>query len=202
MIEAIEAASGRAVSRETFERLQRYVALLTEESRHQNLVSAATLEQVWDRHIVDSAQLCRYQPSVDASWVDIGSGAGLPGLVIACLGAGPVTLVEPRRLRAEFLHKAGESLGLDIRVVAAKAERAEGRFDTITGRAVASLSKFFEISHHLSTGKSLWVLPKGRSARDELAEAQRTWQGVFHVKPSVTDAESFIVVGSEVRARQ
>jgi 16S rRNA (guanine527-N7)-methyltransferase len=202
VIHELEAASGREVSRETFDRLTAYVALLTEENQRQNLVSAATLDSMWDRHIIDSAQLLRFQPKETASWVDIGSGAGFPGVVLACLSGGPVTMVEPRRLRAGFLHKVCESLGLNARIVAAKAERAEGRFDTITGRAVSSLSRFLEISQHLSTGKSLWVLPKGRTARDELAEAQRSWQGVFHVEPSMTDAESFIVVGTGVRAKQ
>jgi 16S rRNA (guanine527-N7)-methyltransferase len=122
--------------------------------------------------------------------------------VIAALAEGPVTLVEPRRLRAEFLHKACESLDLAAEVVAAKVERVEGSFDVITGRAVAAMSRFLEISHHLSTGNSRWVLPKGRNAQCELAEAKRTWQGSFHVEPSVTDAESFIVVGTGVRAKR
>ena len=75
-------------------------------AQRQNLVSASTLDQLWERHILDSAQLVRFEPRPGASWVDIGSGAGLPGIVIACLVDGPGTLVEPRRLRAEFLHKA------------------------------------------------------------------------------------------------
>jgi len=105
VIERLEQAARRPVSRETIEKLEAYVALLHEESRHQNLVSATTLEQVWDRHILDSAQLVRFEPRPGASWADIGSGAGLPGIVIACLVEGPVTLIEPRRLRADFLHK-------------------------------------------------------------------------------------------------
>lgn len=201
MIDRIEQAAGRPVSRETLDRLQRYVALLEEANRRQNLVSAATLSQVWDRHILDSAQLLRYEPRPGASWVDIGSGAGLPGVVIACLMSGPVTLVEPRRLRGEFLHSVAESLEIEVRIVTGKAERLEGCYDVITGRAVASLSRFLEISHHLSTRNSRWVLPKGRNAQSELAGALRAWQGSFHVEPSVTDAESFIVVGTGVRAR-
>ena len=202
MIERIAVAAGRTVSRETFERLQAYVSLLTEENRRQNLVSANTLDSIWERHIVDSAQLTRYQPVTDASWVDIGSGAGLPGVILACLTGGPVTMIEPRKLRADFLHRVCDSLELNARVVVGKAERAEGSFETLTGRAVASLSKFLEISQHLSTGKSLWVLPKGRTALAELADAQQSWQGRFHVEPSVTDAESFIIVGTGVRARR
>ena len=202
MIDALARAAQRDVSRETFEKLEQYVTLLREENRRQNLVSAATLEHVWDRHILDSAQLIQHEPFAGASWVDIGSGAGLPGIVIACLVDGQVTLIEPRRLRADFLHKICESLRLNAIVFAGKAERAQGKYDVITARAVAPLEKLLEISQHLSTGKSLWVLPKGRSAQSELAEAQRTWQGRFHMEPSVTDAESFIVVGTGVRAKR
>jgi len=131
----------------------------------------------------------------------VGSGAGLPGIVIACLIEGPVTLIEPRRLRAEFLRTAVEQLRLNATVAATKVERVEGEFDVITGRAVASLERFLEISQHLSTRNTVWALPKGRRAHSELVEAQRAWQGVFHVEQSVTDAESYIVVGTGVRAR-
>lgn len=200
MIEAVERAAGRPVSRETMRRLEAYVELLSAESTRQNLVSASTLEQVWDRHILDSAQLVRFEPSAGSAWVDIGSGAGLPGIIIACLVAGPVTLVEPRALRASFLaHVAGE-LALNCNVVQSKAERVTGMFDVITGRAVASLPRFLSMCAHLSTGKTQWVLPKGRSAQSELEDARRSWQGVFHVEQSITDPDAKIVVGTGVRA--
>jgi 16S rRNA (guanine527-N7)-methyltransferase len=202
VIARLERAAGRPVSRETLERLERYVELLREEAAHQNLISAATLQDVWDRHILDSAQLVRYEPHPNSAWVDIGSGAGLPGIVIACLVDGPVTLVEPRRLRAEFLHKVSESLPVTTSIVPLKAERVKGTFDVITARAVAPLTQLLKISAHLSTRNTVWALPKGRSAHRELAEAQRSWQGVFRVEPSVTDDQSMIVVGTEVRARK
>jgi 16S rRNA (guanine527-N7)-methyltransferase len=202
VIAQLEQAADRPVSRETFEKLELYVALLRAENARQNLVSAATLDRVWERHILDSAQLARYEPGPQAAWIDIGSGAGLPGIVVACLVAGPVTLVEPRRLRVEFLHKVAESLGLRVTVEAAKAERVAGQFEVITARAVASLAKLLEISAQLSTRKSVWALPKGRSASAELAEARRSWQGDFRVEPSVTDDESYIVVATGVRAKR
>jgi 16S rRNA (guanine527-N7)-methyltransferase len=201
VIERPAQVAERPVSRETFDKLEAYAALLREEATRQNLVSASTLDHLWDRHILDSAQLVRFEPHAGASWVDVGSGAGLPGIVIACLVEGPVTLIEPRRLRAEFLHKVCESLGLNVSVVCAKVERVEGKYDVITARAVAPLAQLLKISAHLSTRKSLWVLPKGRSAQAELAEAQQAWQGAFHVEQSVTDADSFIVVATGVRAR-
>ena len=201
MIEQLANATGRDVSRETLGRLEAYVALIREESARQNLVSATTLDSIWDRHILDSAQLVRYAPHDAASWIDLGSGAGLPGIVIACIVNGPVTLVEPRRLRADFLHRVCDALRLGAQVVSAKADKVTGHYQVITARAVAPLARLLEISHHLSTGKTRWVLPKGRNAAAELAEAKRTWQGTFHVERSVTDADSYIVVGTGVRAK-
>ena len=201
MIGAVERAVGRPVSRETFDKLDAYAALVREENARQNLVSGTTLDALWERHIIDSAQLARFEPHAGASWVDLGSGAGLPGIVLACIAVGPVTLVEPRRLRAEFLHKVVAALDLPAKVLASKAERVSGTFDVITARAVAPLSKLLEISHHLSTGKTVWVLPKGRTALGELADARRAWQGAFHVEQSITDAEALIVVGTGVSRR-
>jgi len=202
VIDRLADVAGRPVPRETIEKLEAYAALLVDENKRQNLVSPLTIEHLWERHIVDSAQVARFEPHAGASWLDIGSGAGLPGIVIACLVDGPVTLVEPRRLRAEFLHKAIESLEIHAVVVGAKAESLEGKFDVITARAVASLPKLLELSHHLSTRNSRWVLPKGRNAQSELADAQRAWQGVFHVEQSLTDADSRIIVATGVKTRR
>lgn len=201
MIGELERAAGRPVSRETLEKLEAYVASLTRETARQNLISASTLDRVWERHILDSAQLVRFEPKAGASWVDIGSGAGLPGIVIACLVDGRVTLAEPRRLRAEFLRMIVDTLELNATVHCAKAERIAGSFDVITARAVAPLDKLLRISLHLSTGKTVWALPKGRNAQAELAEAQRSWQGEFHVEQSAIDEDSWIVVGTGVRAK-
>ena len=202
MIERLAEVARRDVSRETFEKLEAYAALLREENERQNLISVSTLKHLWERHILDSAQLVPFEPHAGASWVDIGSGAGLPGIVVACLVEGAVTLVEPRRLRADFLHKVAESLELHVSVVAGKAERAGGKYDVITARAVANLSELLKISAHLSTRNTVWALPKGRSGRAELVEAQKAWQGTFHVEQSVTDEESGIVVGRGVRAKR
>jgi 16S rRNA (guanine527-N7)-methyltransferase len=201
VIERLAEAARRPVSRETFGKLQEYAALLREASTARNLIAASTLGSLWDRHILDSAQLVRFEPHAGASWADVGSGAGLPGIVIACLVQGPVTLIEPRRLRADFLRHVSETLKLNVAIHPLKVERVTGSFDVITGRAVAPLSDFLRISRHLSTGKTVWALPKGRKAENELAEARRTWQGMFHVEQSVTDPDSKIVVGSGVRAK-
>jgi 16S rRNA (guanine527-N7)-methyltransferase len=203
MIDRLARVAGRSVSRETFDLLQRYADSLRGEAAQQNLVSAATLETLWERHIVDSAQLVRFEPRPGAAWADIGSGAGFPGIIIALLVDGPVLLIEPRRLRGEFLQRAVDELGLAQRVTVAttKAESVEGRFDVIAARAVAGLDKLLRISTHLSTRKSAWVLPKGRSAQSELAQARRHWHCDAEVVPSATDPESQILVLRNVKAR-
>ena len=202
MIDSLSAAADMTVSRETVERLSIYMDLLKEEAARQNLVAASTIDQLWERHILDSAQLARFNPAPGAKWIDVGSGAGLPGVVLSCLLGGHVTLVEPRRLRVDFLRRVVERLSLNITVEPVKAERVSGQFGVITGRAVASLSQFLKMCDHLSTRKTVWVLPKGRSAQSEREETRRSWQGVFHVEQSITDPDAKIVIGTGVRAKR
>jgi 16S rRNA (guanine527-N7)-methyltransferase len=204
MIEQLQAAAGRNVSRETFDRVSRYVELVTQESRNQNLVSAATIgDEMWTRHVLDSAQLLPLAPARAASWVDIGSGAGFPGMIVALLSEIAITLVEPRRLRAEFLQRTAAELGLSERltVVAAKAARIDGQYDVITARAVAPLSDLLGMAHHLSHAQTVWLLPKGRNAKSELAEAQRSWHCHAIGKPSITDPQATVIVLSKVGAK-
>jgi 16S rRNA (guanine527-N7)-methyltransferase len=190
------------VPRETMERLDAFAALLADENQRQNLVSRASLDQIWQRHILDSAQLLRWTPAPAASWIDLGSGAGFPGLVVAALHNGRVTLVEERRLRVDFLRRAAERLGIEdqVEIIPSKAERVDRRtFDVISARAFAPLPRLFELATRFSTTKTLWILPKGRNARSELDEAESSWQGVFRLEPSLTDPEASIILAEGVR---
>ena len=190
------------VPRETMERLDAFAALLREESERQNLVSKASLDQLWLRHIADSAQLLRFAPSPKASWVDLGSGAGFPGLIVAALHQGPVTLVEERRLRVEFLRRAASTLGVAVEIIARKAERIPPRpFDVISARAFAPLPRLLELGTGFSTTNGVWILPKGRNAETELAALDSSWQGVFRLEPSITDAEAQIIVAERVHRK-
>ena len=188
------------VPRETMDRLDAFGAMLREENARQNLVSRASLDRLWLRHIADSAQLLRFAPSPTATWVDLGAGAGFPGLVVAALHRGPVTLIEERRLRVEFLRRAAESLGVAVEIIAGKVERFESRsFDVISARAFAPLGRLLQLGTGLSTTKSVWLLPKGRGAQTELEALDPSWQGEFRLEPSVTDPEARIIVAEGVR---
>jgi 16S rRNA (guanine527-N7)-methyltransferase len=190
------------VPRETMERLDAFAALLRQESEHQNLVSKASLGQLWVRHFADSAQLLAFAPSTNASWVDLGAGAGFPGLVVAMLHEGPVTLVEDRRLRVEFLREAAEALGVQVEILASKVERIASRsFDVISARAFAPLPLLLDLGTGLSTTKTIWVLPKGRNAETELAALDASWQGAFRIEASVTDPDAGIIVAQGVQRR-
>jgi len=201
MIELMSAAAGRNVSRETFERLQLYADLLLAENDRQNLIAPNSVAELWNRHILDAAQLLGVAQG-EGSWCDIGSGPGLPGLIIAILSESPMTLVEPRRLRADFLRRAIDRLGLDEVVVEEKkVERVEGKFDFITARAVARLGRLFGMACHLAHAETKWILPKGESVNSELDEARATWQGSFRLVPSRTHPAAAIVVAEHVQRR-
>jgi 16S rRNA (guanine527-N7)-methyltransferase len=201
MIERLRAVSGRDVSRETYDQLQRFIDLLLTENQRQNLIATSSISDLWERHILDGAQLLGLAAQ-DGSWCDIGSGPGLPGLVIAILGGTPMTLVEPRRLRADFLRQAIEHLALmGVTVEGKKVERITGQFDFITARAVARLDRLFAMACHLAHAETKWLLPKGESAKSELDEARSTWQGDYRLVPSRTHPTAAIIVAEHVRRR-
>lgn len=200
MIDDIAGVIGRDVSRETFDRLEQFVALLVSENSQQNLLASNDVPNIWNRHILDGAQLLAL--GKPGSWCDIGSGPGLPGVVIAILGGVPMTLVEPRRRRVDFLHKALQFIDLaEVTIEPRKVELLSGTFDNITARAVARLPKLFAMAAHLTHDGTKWVLPKGESVKSELDDARATWQGRFELVASKTNERAAIVVAEQVRRR-
>ena len=183
------------------DRLERLAAIVAAESERQNLIARSTLDAIWSRHIVDSLQLVMLGP--DGVWLDIGTGAGFPGLVVAIAEPErPMILVEPRRLRADYLRDAAIALGLGrVDVVAKKAESVRDKAKVISARAVSRIGALFGAAAQCANNETVWLLPKGRGADEEVAEARRTWHGVFHVEQSITNPDSAIVVARGVRRR-
>jgi 16S rRNA (guanine527-N7)-methyltransferase len=193
------------VPRETLERLETFVRLLRAENERQNLVSRASLDQLWSRHIVDSAQLIRFASAPEATWLDLGTGAGFPGLIVALLHQGPVTMVESRKLRVDFLVRARDALGLadHAEIICSKVEAIQPRkFDVISARAFAPLGRLLEMGDRFAASTTRWVLPKGRNAKSELEAAESLWQGEFRLEPSLTDPDAHIIVAEQVRRRE
>jgi 16S rRNA (guanine527-N7)-methyltransferase len=197
-----EEAARSTVPRETIPKVEAFLALLREENERQNLVSRASLDLVWTRHVADSAQLLRFAPPGAASWLDLGSGAGFPGLIVALLHPARVTLVEARKLRAEFLRRAAILLGIEskVEIVCARVEAMAPRaFDVIGARAFAPLHRLLALGRPFSKTGTIWILPKGRNAQTELEAVRSSWQGAFRIEPSRTDPEAGIVIASAVR---
>lgn len=194
-----------SISRETKNKLVQFVGALIEENGCQNLISATTIPTIWTRHIVDSAQLLLLRSTAkNGPWLDLGTGAGFPGVVIGILTDEPIILVESRRKRFEFLHSQIEALGLqNVRIHGGRLETLETEsVGVISARAFAPLSRLFPLAHRFSRKDTVWLLPKGRTVLEELESVRSSWQGVFHVKPSLTDAEAAIIVATGVSPRK
>lgn len=203
-MDADQAKDALNVPRETIERIESFVALLRDENERQNLVSKSSLDSVWERHIADSAQLTRFAPPSARSWLDLGTGAGFPGLLVPLFHSADVALVEARRLRADFLRTAASLLGIAARVevLASKLEAVPTHaVEVISARAFAPLPKLLAMAERFSTPGTVWILPKGRNAKSELDAARSSWQGDFRLEPSLTDADAGIIVATGVRRR-
>ncbi|QKR99104.1 16S rRNA (guanine(527)-N(7))-methyltransferase RsmG [Sphingomonas sp. CL5.1] len=184
-------------------RVAHFADQVARESEYQNLIARSTLDSIWSRHILDSAQLIPLAGKVDAAtrWLDIGSGAGFPGVVVALLTPAQVTLVEPRRRRVDFLSETLTNTP-NATVLLAKVEAISVEpQQIISARAVAPVLELLRATRHLADISTRYILPRGRSAHAELESARRGWHGLFHVEPSITDAESGILIAEKVRIR-
>lgn len=185
------------------ERLERYAVLLLAENQRQNLISKASEAQLWQRHIADSAQLLTFVPretlgsGTPGPWLDLGSGPGLPGLVIAALCPQmPVILVESRGRRVEFLNQCISELALPkCQVIGERLERIPPFVArAISARAFAPLETLLSLSAPFSTAATRYVLPKGRSAAHELGTLKPSIRKMFHVEQSLTDRDAGIIL--------
>jgi 16S rRNA (guanine527-N7)-methyltransferase len=190
------------VSRETSQRLDRFVPLLLQWQRTTNLIAPSTVPHLWTRHIADSLQLLDLAPRAKI-WVDFGTGAGFPGLMIACVLAeipgAMVHLVERNAKKAAFLREALRVTGAPALVHACSIEEVAATFpapvDVVTARAIAPLKTLLDQCFPL-LGKShaTTLFPKGQNAQLELAEAAKFWQMDAELVPSRTDPKGRIVV--------
>lgn len=201
----LEQVLGRSVSRETRERLSDFEHALLKWSPKINLVAKTTYPEAWSRHILDSAQLLPLAPDSVGAWCDLGSGGGLPGLVIAILVAettplARVVLIESDARKAAFLTLISSQLGLETRVLCKRIEETPSAgADVVSARALAPLPRLLGYCHtHLAeTGVAL--LPKGRTLAQEVEAARQSWHFDLQTRPSRLDPESAILVIRNLR---
>lgn len=204
MSEVVQEASGPevltdviSVSRETLSALNRYVLMLQEWQTKLNLVGPATLPDAWRRHILDSAQLFPLIGKPEETvWMDMGCGAGFPGLVMAIMGVGEVHLVESIAKKCRFLEAVVDALALHDRVIIHNA-RLEAmkpfKADIISARALAKLTQLFDWGHPFAASSTRWLLLKGQDVEAELAEAQQKWAFEYDLHASLSDPRGRIV---------
>ena len=201
---SLQEAAG-PVSRETFERLVAFEQLFLKWNRSINLAAPSTLDDVWGRHILDSAQLARIAPEAKR-WADLGSGGGFPGLVLAFLlvereGAS-IDLVESNRKKASFLQAVIGQFGLPARVVARRIDDSYALVfapEIVTARALAALPALLDLSAPWLTKGSRGLFHKGRDYRAEVEESTHRWAFDLVEHPSVTDAHGVILEVTDLR---
>lgn len=190
------------VSRETVEKLITYEAMLRRWQKTINLVAPSTLDDMWQRHFADSAQLIALAPTGARTWLDLGSGAGFPGLVLAILSSGSTryTLVESDNRKAAFLREVARETSTPVDILCTRIENPEtrakvGEVDCVTARALAPLPRLAPlVAPYLASPASVGLFPKGREVTAEIEEAARTWQFEFELKPSLTDADGRVLL--------
>lgn len=189
------------VSRETLRRLDLFVETLLAWNAKTNLISTNTIPHLWTRHIADSLQLLDLAPNA-RTWIDLGSGGGFPGLVIACaladIPGATVHLVESSTKKAAFLREAADVTGAPAVIHAERiekfVERFDGAADVVTARALSPLKSLLDQSFGLLKTGALGLFPKGQSVDAELTDATKYWNINIDLAPSRTDSKGRIVV--------
>ena len=200
---AADFAKLTGVSHETLDRLTLYGELLTKWQPRINLVSSRSIEEMWWRHFYDSAQLATLIQASgfdDPLCLDMGTGAGFPGLVLAIMGVGRWVLVESDTRKAAFLQEVIRQCGISVTLHADRLESMDDiRVDIVTARAFAPLDRLLGHAKHFMGPDSLGLFMKGRRYRDEVAEAQKNWSFSVSYRQSETDKDGYILLIQRVK---
>jgi 16S rRNA (guanine527-N7)-methyltransferase len=202
-----EFAARSGVSRETLSRLERYAALLEDWNKRHNLVSAGSIADLWRRHMWDSAQLAKLLPLNAKTLVDLGSGAGFPGLVLAALKSEQadfrVVLYEATAKKCRFLQAVADELNLPVEIRQQRIEDAgQERFDVISARACAPLDKLLSYAQRFWAKSTVALFLKGQNVEAELTQAHKSWKMELERHPSQSDASGVVLEIRELRRRK
>ena len=195
------------VSRETIELLQRLGLLVEKWNKSINLISKKSVPEIWNRHILDSAQIFYANSKSFKKWLDIGSGAGFPGLVVAILAqdkniGGETVLVESDKRKCVFLSTVKRELNLNLSIINNRIESCDRQqADVISARALANLPRLLDLSFNHFSDNTTLIFSKGKSWKEELVAAEKTWNFSWEAVTSITDAKSVVLkIGELSRA--
>lgn len=205
MMDADARMASLDVSRETYDRLEVFVSLLLKWTKKINLIAPNTVVEVWDRHIADSAQIFQTAPQTWSSWVDIGSGGGLPALVVAILDEGQqhMTLIESDQRKCLFLQTVKRELSLNLTIVNARIESADIEpAQILSARALAPLPQLLAHAERLLSPDGTALFMKGARHQEELDQAAKSWHFTTTSHPSRTSADARVLEISGIRRRE
>jgi len=175
--------------------IQKYIDSIIQHNIHTNLVGKSTLVDPWSKHILDSLQLVSFIKNKNHSILDMGTGAGLPGVVLSIAGYKNVSLVDSNGKKIKFLKTIKDNLGLNLNIISGRLEKLHNlRFDIITSRALAKLNTLFGYSQNFMKKKSVLIFLKGKTVNTEIFEAKKNWKFKFQKYQSVSDSRGVILV--------
>lgn len=190
------------VSRETKEKLVHYVSLLEKWNKSINLIAPSTVSDIWHRHIEDSLQMLPLLPSKPTEILDIGSGAGLPGIIISLSTDHKVTLVDSDKKKGLFLKEIRRHLNASYDIICDRAENIpHQKYGIVTSRACANLSGLLALSHPFLEEKSFCLFHKGKNYSKEVEEAEKKWLFDLEITPSTTDIDAALLKLSNIQRR-
>lgn len=199
--------AGIDVSRETLADLEAFSELVTKWTPKINLIGRSTISSIWDRHVLDSVQLYRFSPEHYGKWVDIGSGGGFPGIVMAIIAkaAQPEAefiLIESDQRKSAFLRTAAREFKLPVKVIAQRIEDTPPQeADVVSARALTALSGLLPFAQCHLKPSGLALFHKGRQSRQEVAEARKNWSFALEDHASITDPDARILAIQRINAR-
>lgn len=186
------------VSRETFDRLSKFIDHLKECNQKINLVGSSEMGNIWFRHVFDSMQLMQYI-NIHSKVCDFGSGSGFPGVILGILGVNGMTLVESIGKKVSFLERVSRETCVKNKVLCDRVENLRDSFDFITARAVTSLDKLLKLTKGIRREDTICVFPKGKKYQEEIEEAQKNFDFKVQVYQSITHEDGKILVLKNVR---
>lgn len=175
--------------------LQKYIDSIIKYNFHTNLVGKSTLVDPWSKHILDSLQLISFIKSKNHSILDMGTGAGLPGVVLSIVGYKNISLVDSNGKKIKFLKRIKDDLGLDLNIISGRLEKIHNlKFDIIISRALAKLNILFGYSQNFIKKNTVLIFLKGKTVNEEIFEAKKNWKFEFQKYQSVSDTRGVILI--------
>lgn len=181
---------------------KKYINLLKRHNSHTNLVGKSTMEDPWVRHILDSIQISKFIKNKKLSILDMGSGAGLPGIIISIYGFKNVTLIDSNNKKINFLKLVKKEMNLNTKIILSRLEKINNlKFDIITSRALSNLEKLLSYSQKYLKKNTVLIFLKGKTVNEELVETRKKWEFEFCKRQSISNPSGSVLIIKNIKKK-